>query len=356
MDRPDVGTAHVIRANSRNLPLADNSVDLVVTSPPYFALRSYQDGGKHYEGQVGDEPTPAEFVDSLIEVTRECVRVLKPSGSLWVNLGDKYAGGGGTWAGADKGDLYSRGGQVSTGGRTYGLRAKSLIGIPWRYALRCIDDLGLILRAEVIWSKPNGLPESVTDRVRRSHETWFHFTLEPRYFSAVDEIREDYSERVLGRQQYAGRDDVPLSKDRGDRHDGNPARGILGHGHRGLSPLGKLPGSVWTIPTEPLRVPDHLGVDHFAAFPTAFPKRIIEGWSAPGMTVLDPFGGTGTTAMVAKALCRHGITVDMSADYCRLAEWRTNDRNQIAKVLGVEKVEPAHVDQMGLFDLGGGAA
>jgi DNA modification methylase len=84
------GSARIVRANARNLPLADNSVDLVVTSPPYFALRSYQDGGAHYQGQIGDEPTPTEFVASLLEVTRECVRVLKPSGSLWVNLGDKY--------------------------------------------------------------------------------------------------------------------------------------------------------------------------------------------------------------------------------------------------------------------------
>src|SRR4249919_1498900 len=89
----DLGTATVIQANARHLPLPDNSVDLVVTSPPYFALRSYQDGGEHYEGQIGDEATPAEFVAALLEVTRECVRVLKPSGSLWVNLGDKYGRG-----------------------------------------------------------------------------------------------------------------------------------------------------------------------------------------------------------------------------------------------------------------------
>ena len=88
----NLGTATILRANARDLPLDDNSVDLVVTSPPYFALRSYQDGGEHYAGQIGDEPTPAEFVDSLLEVTRECMRVLKPSGSLWVNLGDKYSG------------------------------------------------------------------------------------------------------------------------------------------------------------------------------------------------------------------------------------------------------------------------
>jgi DNA modification methylase len=377
-----VGSAQVIRANSRHLPLADNSVDLVVTSPPYFALRSYQDGGEHYAGQIGDEPTPAEFVASLLEVTAECVRALKPSGSLWVNLGDKYGPG------------------------------KSLIGIPWRYALACIDDLGLILRAEVIWSKPNGLPESVTDRVRRSHEQWFHFTLQPRYFSAVDEIREAHNAPAK-----------PSGMAKLDGRSGQAAHTLTAV----QNPLGKLPGSVWTVPTEPLRVPESLGIDHFAAFPTEWPRRIIQGWSPSGIcvecgegrrpvsertlthnrkgrqtqrescapisggdsnqtlgwerevsitgyacacsqgtaeeahylpptrpaVVLDPFGGTGTTALVAKALGRHGISVDMSADYCRLAEWRTNDRNQIAKVLGIEKVPEADPDQLDLF---GGAA
>jgi DNA modification methylase len=417
------GSAEVIRANSRHLPLADNTVDLVVTSPPYFALRSYQDGGEHYAGQIGDEPTPAEFVASLLEVTAECVRVLKPSGSLWVNLGDKYAGGGGYSPDSPSNVGNNRHGDGRGGvrsatnrGDTFGLRTKSLIGIPWRYALACIDDLGLILRAEVIWSKPNGLPESVTDRVRRSHEQWFHFTLEPRYFSAVDEIREAHS------QSWG-----PIDRVRGRRNvapDGTPIGGMV----EAPNPLGKLPGSVWTIPTEPLRVPDHLGIDHFAAFPTAWPKRIIAGWSPAGIcvecgegrrpvvsagasfprdeigvhrngkvtaergdgtstnnvngqeynawraanphrltgyacacpeptadttpaVVLDPFGGTGTTALVAKALGRHGITVDMSADYCRLATWRTNDRDQLAKVLGIDKAPAIHDDEQSLFDL-----
>ena len=209
----------------------------------------------------------------------------------------------------------------------------------------------------------------------------------------------------------------------------------VGRDDQGLNPLGKLPGSVWTVATEPLRVPDHLGIDHFAAFPTEWPKRIIQGWSPAGVcvecgegrrpvaghaewradwkrenaarrrprrnggsiaatsrptratkhstlhqagrrrrspatpapapsppppprpaVVLDPFGGTGTTAMVAKALGRHGISVDMSADYCRLAEWRVNDRDQLAKVLGVAKAEQQDADQLSMFDLDGGAA
>ena len=410
VDRPTVGSVQILRGNALALALADESVDLIVTSPPYFGLRSYQDGGEHYAGQIGDEPTPAEFVDALIAATAEMVRVLKPSGSIWVNLGDKYAGGGGTWAKAEGGDLYARPGQVGTGGKSWGHRPKTLMGIPWRYALRCIDDLGLILRAEVIWSKPNGLPESVTDRVRRSHEQWFHFTREPRYFSAVDEIRERYdapnARRTLGN----------VDPGRGDH--GNPTKRM--DAAQTMNPLGKLPGSVWTIPTEPLHVPDHLGIDHFAAFPTEWPRRIIQGWSPRGIctecgegrrpvtltdlgakeretpaytlhgvggsgrhgqgsstlgsrgssavitgeacacpeptaptrpaVVLDPFGGTGTTALVAKALGRHGISNDMSADYCRLAGWRTTDPKQLAKAARRPFVPPAEQTE-GQLDL-----
>jgi DNA modification methylase len=415
-----IGTATVIRGDARNLPLPDDSVDLIVTSPPYFALRSYQDGGQHYVGQIGDEPTPAQFVESLLEVTRECVRVLKPSGSLWVNLGDKYAASSNGTLGhrAASRDRNAR----ARGRNDTGIPNKSLIGIPWRYAVRCIDDLGLILRAEVIWSKPNGLPESVTDRVRRSHEQWFHFTLEPRYFSAVDEVRGAHAESSIARAHITRKVNPQVARtensDRGDK-------GMIGAGKPWISnPLGKLPGSVRTVPTEPLRVPDHLGIDHFAAFPTAWPKWIIQGWAPtrgvceacgegrrpvchrkpmgwrPGpkaggyeldgttrrvatgtmlaaaettitgyacacpdttaptrpAVILDPFGGTGTTALVAKALGCHGISVDMSADYCRLAQWRTNDSSQLAKVLDVDKPPEVAANQTDLFDLIGGDA
>jgi DNA modification methylase len=333
-----LGTAQVIRANSRHLPLADNSVDLVVTSPPYFALRSYQDGGEHYAGQIGDEPTPAAFVASLLEVTAECVRVLKPSGSLWVNLGDKYNSPGGHTSQGATSQRQGRKSALHWVGRPSsavpGVRVKSLIGIPWRYALRCIDDLGLILRAEVIWSKPNGLPESVTDRVRRSHETWFHFTLEPRYFSGIHAA------------PHAGQSRNPSKS--------GPVTSVSPQSTHVTQPT--VPGSVWTISTNPLRLPSSFQVDHIATFPPEWPRRLIKGWCPEGGTVLDPFGGTGTTALAAKALGRHGISVDMSADYCRLAEWRTNDRNQLAKVLGVAKAEQQPADQAGLFDLDGGAA
>lgn len=413
----------VLRGDARALPLPDASVDLICTSPPYFGLRDYRDNNESMAGQIGSEPTPAAYVDSLIDCTREWMRVLKPSGSLWINLGDKYAqatersrNGEGKRQTEQTGGLTGTksylGGTVQLDRRGYGVAQKSLVGLPWRYALRCIDDLGLILRAEVIWAKPNGLPESVTDRVRRSHETWFHLVKQPRYFSAVDEIREQHAE-PNGRPGYGRKRPPAPGGNRG------PHVGRLSHAaHRdmGQSDLGKLPGSVWEIPTEPLIVPEHLGVDHFAAFPTEWPRRIILGWSPSGIctacgegrrpvgtstltvdrggrqtqrgvsavgggangqtlgrerfvtltgeacacpdttapirpaVVVDPCGGTGTVALVAAALGRLGMTVDRSADYCRLAAWRTSDRGEIAKAMRVAKPEKP-VDGQEVLDL-----
>jgi len=382
----------LVQADAVELPVADDTVDLVITSPPYFALRSYQDDGEHYDGQIGSEATPAEFLDALWAVTAECVRVLKPSGSLWVNLGDKYSSSN---SGQSRLDARTDAAKVRSGS-VAGFRPKSLLGLPWRYAIGCIDDLGLILRAEVVWSKPNGLPESIKDRVRRSHEQWFHFTLEPRYFSAIDEIREPYSPETLADYESRARAGTGWSL--------APERQIHNSidNNRAANSLGKLPGSVWSIPSEPLQVPDELGVDHFAAFPQEWPRRLILGWcpaevctacgqgrapvvdktyngqpvpipggtsiagrhnstsaikdhdhllavqvqitgyacacpdttapSTPGV-VLDPFAGTGTVPMVARALGRTGIGVDLSADYLRLARWRVFESGHASKTV-----------------------
>lgn len=693
-------TASLVRADAIAIPLRDESVDLIVTSPPYFALRSYTDGGEHYDGQIGSEPTPQAFLEALWAVTAECRRVLKPSGSMWVNLGDKWAGSGGH----NNSNIGARRGRgPSSYNKAADVPNKSLMGLPWRYAIGCIDQLDLILRAEVIWclsggakvyaevngkprpvmlrdlvrsympenvrlwngekwtqvlgwnrsadtdgalefelrsgerigctpghrwpthrgllrsdevqvgdvidacplpgvdeqsavgrdlgwfvglyiaegsrsgqtiqfaghvnesdrlaalerlaklydgschvypdgnkatitvsgailcgvldryvspgtaktkrltmhawgrgndfllgviegylsgdghydeandrwrlgftdndewaadlrtlaarlgatltlkrttvtgfgrkwpawrgewrsafrsaglarprtevvairrsrarqffdvgvadephlfalasgvlthnSKPNGLPESVTDRVRRSHEQWFHFTKEPRYFAAVDEVREPHLTHGRG-SDWQTRKEHLVNRDGYLRKDD-----VLGMSNaKAAHPLGKLPGSVWTIPSEPLKVPDHIGVDHFAAFPQEWPRRIILGWSPSGIctacgegrrpvvdidhepgwvrrtdgssggnrnagegvgqavnnrqlatitgyacacddtsaptrpaVILDPFGGTGTTAMVARALGRFGLSMDLSRDYLRLAQWR----------------------------------
>lgn len=315
------GRGAVVRqGDARSLPLADGSVDLVVTSPPYFALRSYQDGEEPVEEQIGGEATPEEYLASLWAATAEMVRVLKPTGSIWVNLGDKYAGGGqgGHTGPLDQSEGYR---EARAGGYTrpkVGVPSKSLMGLPWRYANGCVDQLGLILRRDVVWDKPSGLPEAVTDRCRTSHEYWFHLTKKPHYFAALDELREPYTgDRTLSRR---------LKHDGGGKHDQRApwAR---------PNPLGSIPGSVWTVAAEPLTVPDELGVDHFAAFPGEFPRRIIAGWAPEKGVVLDPFGGTGTTAMMARAMGRIGISIDLSSDYCRLAEWRIFESKHAAKVL-----------------------
>jgi hypothetical protein len=433
---------------------------------PYWGLRSYSDNGEHYDGQIGSEGTPQEYVAALLACTAEWVRVLKPAGSLFVNLGDKYSNGGRGYYAPGSKHL----GETVEGIQRAddGFAAKTLLGLPWRYALGCIDDLGLILRAEICWSKPNGLPESVADRVRRSHEQIFHLTRNPRYYSAVDEIREDY-----GDNSHAGRRDGQPSPATAAVQRNRP----MGAGPTQLvgnlaarSPLGKIPGSVWEIPSQPLIVPASLGLDHFAAFPMELPRRIISGFSPSGICtacgcgrrpvtvksadgreregaadggrglrglpgygdidrtgwaegvrrtitgyvcsctpytdhpgigkreleipdhwkdgpisgggfagqardavrtgpwreyhldrwdapptrpaiVLDPFAGTGTTLLVAAALGRHAIGVDRSADYCRLATWRTSDPAERAKAMQVPKPPPVPDGQDSLFDL-----
>ncbi|MFI6496846.1 DNA-methyltransferase [Nonomuraea typhae] len=421
------GQAIVIRGDARNLPLPDKSVDLVCTSPPYFGLRDYRDGDASLAGQIGNEPTPWEYLESLWVCTREWMRVLKPEGSLWINLGDKYAqnaersrNGQGARRTTRSGGLTGTPGYlaettVELGRRDNGVPLKSLIGLPWLYAAGCTGALArvgghdphldLILRAEIVWSKPSAMPESVTDRVRRTHEQIFHFTKQPQYYSAVDEIRlpaSDYERKPGARRT------TPPGQRRRAMADT-------------VNPLGALPGSVWEIASQPLLVPDHLQADHYAAYPFEIPRRIIRGWSPPGIctacgegrrpvssrhaeqapssiqgardrvaatggaisggterstlrgtatrvvtgyacacrnpdaptapaVVLDPFGGSGTTALVASVLGRTGISVDRSADYCRIAAWRTTDPGERARAMGVPKPEPVHPQQSSLFD------
>lgn len=412
-------TAHIIRGAAGQLPLPDQSIDLIVTSPPYYALRDYTDGGASLPGQIGAEPTPAAYIDALLACTAEWVRVLKPKGSIFVNLGDKYNSAASGQNGAGGTGLDPRRGPKMYSGRrgqaTPAARPKSLLLLPERYRIGAVDHLGLTARAVLVWSKPNGLPESVTDRVRRSHEDWVHLTKQPRYYSAVDAIRESYAAGTAGR--YA----KGYNPDREAYAAGGPTKnGVARHdggGPSAVNPLGKLPGSVWEIPTEPLRVPEHLDVDHYAAFPTEWPRRLILGWSpagicvgcgqgrwpvcdrtpmqwrpsptqagreAPGTSrqtasgtmlaaaetrivghacacqkptaptrpavVLDPFGGTGTAALVASVLGRTGISVDLSADYSRLAAWRTTDPAERARAARMPKPEPVTAGQLGLFD------
>lgn len=330
-------TAVVLRGDARALPLPDESVDLIVTSPPYWGLRDYRDGEASLVGQIGHEPTPQAYIAALLECTAEWARVLKPTGSLFVVLGDKYANRTrGAWRGSSDG--YTWRADSPRYIRPQDLPEKSLIGLPWRYAIGCIDQLGLILRAEIVWSKPSPMPESVTDRARRSHEQVFHFTRQQRYYSSTDAIREPHRapRRKAGATAFGAR-------------DANLVRTGTG-AYVGPNPLGVIPGSVWEIATQPLRGPSHIAADHDAAFPPALVRRIVLGWSPVDGVVLDPFGGTGTTALVASVLGRYGITVDRSADYCRIAQWRVADPRERARALGVDPPPPTPAGQGSLFD------
>jgi hypothetical protein len=185
----------------------------------------------------------------------------------------------------------------------------------------------------------------VTDRVRRSHEQVFHLVKSPRYYTAVDEIREEHLNGGAG-LTWAERKAMGQAMRHGDT-GGGASSGASGP--KAGNPLGKLPGSVWSIPTAPLTVPAHLGVDHFAAFPPELIRRIILGWSPRGGVIVDPFGGTGTTALVASVFGRVGITVDLSADYCRLATWRTQDPGERARAMDVPKPERPVDGQLDMF-------
>jgi DNA modification methylase len=306
-----------IQCDAAHIPLASGSVDLIVCSPPYFALRDYKQDGESLKGQVGNEPTPREFLESLWQCTGEWMRVLKPRGSIFVNLGDKWAGGGGQWVHPSNTNLNGGRGAISNGGANYGFRNKSLLGLPWRYAIGCTDQLGLILREEIIWTKANGMPESVKDRCRRSHEQFFHFTKQGDYYSAIDRIREDHAGSGKGKS-WAKRKAMGEPGRYGDSGEG-ASGGMVG----GLeaNPRGKLPpsvwdapvtwpgilaalppelaaevaesmslpGDVWDIPTYPLNVPKYLEeesldgtsfeFDHFAAYPPELVQKIILGWS-----------------------------------------------------------------------------
>ncbi len=208
----------IIVGDALRLPLRDNTVDLIVTSPPYFGLRAYaipcrvcevviadgldprtafepswEDHVAKFHREIGSEAHWRDWLTALIQATAEMARVLKPEGSIFVNLGDKYAHAGGQAKNPSPAQLY---GSWGTGGKavnnervakTWGLPSKSLMLLPERYRIACVDQLGLTCRAVIIWDKPNGLPESVRDRVRRSHEDWVHLTLGPRYYAALDE-------------------------------------------------------------------------------------------------------------------------------------------------------------------------
>jgi DNA modification methylase len=326
----------------RTLP--DESVHCVVTSPPYWGLRDYG-----VAGQIGLEETPAAFVAELVDVFREVRRILRSDGTCWLNLGDSYAGSWGAQSrpnGNDAGSTLQGGSMLSgrqiiahpkgtqTGSlkNTPGLKAKDLIGVPWRVAFGLQAD-GWYLRQDIIWSKPNPMPESVTDRCTKAHEYLFLLTKSARYCFDADAIAEGMAESSIQRLSQPsladqhGSDRVPgktngaMKAVAGGRRRGvSPRRDGLATNHLSLDATGRGEGrnkrSVWTIATQPF------SEAHFATFPPALIEPCVLAGCPKGGTVLDPFGGAGTTGLVAARLERNAILIELNPDYAAIAERR----------------------------------
>lgn len=292
-----MNTPLLLNANSLHIPLASQSVQMVATSPPYYSLRDYG-----VEGQIGQETTPAAYVENLVNVFREVWRVLKADGVLWLNLGDSYNGSGG--AGGDYAPGGLKDGQPKyKGARVDGLKPKDLIGIPWRVAF-ALQASGWYLRSDVIWSKPNPMPESVTDRPTKAHEYVFLLSKSQKYFYDADAVKEDFKSEPSARK-----DSTSI------RAYQNKAlkTGVLYSDNNRVcySENGRNRRSVWEVATSP-----YSGA-HFATWPPALVEPMIKAGSRRGDIVLDPFAGSGTTLMVARQLGRRAVGLDLSYTYLR---------------------------------------
>lgn len=282
--------------------LTGGSVDCIVTSPPYYALRDY---GR--QGQYGLEDSPAEYVQNLRVLFGQLRRVLADDGTLWLNLGDSYASGGrSSYGAAGKNTATAAGAR-----RPSQLPGKNLLGMPWRVAFALQDD-GWVLRNDIIWHKPNAMPESATDRLSGRYEHVFLFSKSPRYWFDLDPIREQYSgERELTRRARNGnvnKANNSAAPGRCPETDRRSDRDHLAQNDRGRNP-----GDVWSIPTQPFTEA------HFAVMAVRLAQRCVAAGCKPGGTVLDPFSGSGTTGMAAARLGRRYIGIDINSDYLALS-------------------------------------
>lgn len=294
--------------------LPDESVQCCVTSPPYFGLRDYG-----VDGQIGLEPTPVEFIAKMIEVFTEVRRVLRVDGTLWLNLGDSYCSTApGTWGDGiiQKGILAGVSDDRAKASKNFrpstpaGLKPKDLMGMPWRVAF-ALQEAGWWLRQDIIWSKPNPMPESVTDRCTKAHEYIFLLSKSAKYFYDAEAIKEPVAECMLRDKRYLNQDWTASRVDRGF-----PGEASNGAGMMQMSGNGRNKRSGWNITTKPY------SEAHFATFPPELPETCIKAGSRPGDLVLDPFAGAGTTLLVAKRLGRRSIGIELNPEYIKLIERR----------------------------------
>ena len=265
--------------------LDDQSIHTCITSPPYWGLRDYGN-----DDQLGLESSPDEYINNMVVVFREVKRVLRDDGTLWLNLGDTYGRG------------------VKTN-----LPKKNLLGMPWRVALALQAD-GWILRQDIIWHKPNPMPESVRDRCTKAHEYIFLMTKQQKYYFDNDAIKED--------AKYPNGPIAPEKIKKGVGMHGM-------HTREGLSKLGardkRNKRSVWKVTTKPFKEA------HFATFPMDLIEPCVLAGSPVDGWVLDPFGGAGTTGLVADKHKRHAVLIEISKDYIEMAKKRMEGTNVVVK-------------------------
>lgn len=283
--------------------LPDASVQCCITSPPYFGLRDYG-----VAGQIGLEETPDAYVSELLVVFREVRRVLSDDGTLWLNLGDSYTSGGRTWRDDDA--MNKARGMSCRAPTPEGLKPKDLIGIPWRVAFALQAD-GWYLRQDIIWHKPNPMPESVRDRCTKAHEYLFLLSKAPSYYFSHEAMQEPASGREPGNKSHKHVDRVVEEVASGN-HRERTKLGLATVGARET----RNRRSVWTVSTKPYK-----GA-HFATFPLGLVEPCVLAGSRPGDLVLDPFAGAGTTGLAAARLQRGAVLIELNPDYAALAEAR----------------------------------
>lgn len=274
------------RQTAKTLP--SDCIQCIVTSPPYYGHRHYTHDSNLQQLELGHEKTPQEYVMQLVGLFEELKRVLKPDGTLWLNLGDSY-------------------------------RQGQLQGIPWRVAL-AFQDAGWFLRSEIIWNKPNAMPSSVKNRPTTAHEHIFLLTKSPDYFYDADAIREPHvtfsseSKMKGGRNHFGKRASTPEQGKNGGNHNLHDARW-----DQAFHPLGRNKRTVWEIPLGKFREA------HFAVFPEKLAETCILAGSHKGDVILDPFMGSGTTALIAKRLGRHFIGLELLPEYAAMTLNRVQD-------------------------------
>ena len=317
-------TVRILQGDCRQMlaSLPDASVHCCVTSPPYFGLRDYG-----MVEQIGLEQTPAEFIDQLVTVFREVRRVLRDDGTLWLNIGDSYAQAGGR---GKQGATSQRKGRSNVEAQEKrssmkppaGLKPKDLIGIPWMLAFALRAD-GWYLRQDIIWHKPNPMPESIRDRCTKAHEYVFLLSKSERYYFDAEAMREDAVGKPLHDLTGPGYKAPGQAPNTGNR---KALRTDIESRHRsqiqgGQSLMAEPDGkrnrrSVWTVATKPF------SEAHFATMAPELAETCIKAGCPIGGTVLDPFGGAGTTGLVADQLRRDAVLIELNPAYIDIARRR----------------------------------